>query len=66
MRSFSVRYHLVFYGALIIGPLLIAGLVAAQRWAEHQQEILTRSAIDIARNATEAIDQELDRHKVVL
>jgi two-component sensor histidine kinase len=66
LRSVSVRYHLVFYGALIIGPLLVAGLLASLRWAEDQQQNLTRVAIDIARNATAAIDQDLDRQKVVL
>jgi two-component sensor histidine kinase len=66
LRSLSVRYHLVFFSALIIGPLLIAGLLASLRWAEEQQENLTRVAIDIARSATEAIDQDLDRQKVML
>jgi two-component sensor histidine kinase len=36
------------------------------RWAEDQQANLTRAAIDIARSATEAIDQDLDRQKVML
>jgi two-component sensor histidine kinase len=66
LRSVSVRYHLVFFSALIIGPLLVAGFLASLRWAEDQQVNLTRAAIDIARNATEAIDQDLDRQKVML
>ena len=65
-RSLSIRLHLAIYGALIVLPLLAAGLVIAKLYVDQARETLTIQAQDIVADATSAIDQELNRDRLAL
>ena len=65
-RSLSIRLHLAIFGALIVLPLLVAGLVIAKLDVDQARETLTEQAQDIVADATAAIDRELDRYKLAL
>ncbi|HET7680843.1 MAG TPA: hypothetical protein VFK79_12015, partial [Xanthobacteraceae bacterium] len=65
-RSLSIRLHLAIYGALIVLPLLAAGLVIAKFYVDQAREAMTSQAIQTVTDATEAIDQELNRYKLAL
>jgi two-component sensor histidine kinase len=65
-RSLSIRLHLAIYGALIVLPLLVAGLLVAKLYVDQRRETLTAEAHDIVADASAAIDQELNRYKLAL
>ena len=65
-RSLSIRLHLAIYGALIVLPLLAAGLLIAKLYVDQAREALTIHAHDIVADATAAIDQELNRYRLAL
>jgi two-component sensor histidine kinase len=65
-RSFSIRFHLAIYGALIILPLLAAGLLVAKLYVDEERAELTARAHDIVGDATAAIDQQLNGYKLAL
>ena len=65
-RSLSIRLHLAIFGALIVLPLLAAGLLIAKLYVDQAREALTIRAYDIVDDATAAIDQELNRYRLAL
>ena len=65
-RSLSIRLHLAIYGALIVLPLLAAGLLVVKLYVDQARDTLTAQAHDIVADATAAIDQELNRYKLAL
>jgi len=65
-RSLSIRLHLAIYGALIVLPLLAAGLLVAKFYVDQARDTLTAQAHDIVADATAAIDQELSRYNLAL
>jgi two-component sensor histidine kinase len=65
-RSVSIRLHLAIYGALIVLPLLAAGLLIAKLYVDQTRESLTAQAHQIVSDATGAIDQELNRYRLAL
>jgi len=65
-RSLSIRLHLAIFGALIVLPLLAAGLLIAKLYVDQAREALTIRAHDIVDDATSAIDQELNRYRLAL
>lgn len=65
-RSVSIRLHLAIYGALIVLPLLAAGMVIAKFYVDQTRETLRGQAQQIVTDATAAIDRELNRYKLAL
>src|SRR3954469_6148878 len=65
-RSLSIRLHLAIYGALIILPLLAAGLLVAKLYVDQERGKLTALAHDIVGDAAAAIDQQLNGYKLAL
>jgi two-component sensor histidine kinase len=65
-RSLSIRLHLAIYGALIVLPLLVAGLLIVKLYVDQARDALTSQAGRIVADATAAIDQELNRYKLAL
>jgi two-component sensor histidine kinase len=65
-RSFPIRWHLAVYGILIVCPLLIVGVLVAQRYAGVERDNLQRQAHTLVREVTESIDQSIERHKAAL
>lgn len=65
-RSFPIRWHLAIYGFLIVCPLLIVGVLVSKRYADMERRNLQRTAQTLVREVTDAIDQEIERHKAVL
>lgn len=65
-RSLSIRLHLAIYGALIVLPLLAAGLLIAKLYVNKERAVLTAQAHDIVADATAAIDQQLNGYKLAL
>src|SRR6187200_763574 len=65
-RSLSIRLHLAIYGALIVLPLIVSGLLVVKLYVDQARDTLTAQAHDIVADATAAIDQELNRYKLAL
>jgi hypothetical protein len=65
-RSLSIRLHLAIYGALIVLPLLAAGLLVAKLYVDQERGKLTALAQDIVGDATTAIDQQLNGYRLAL
>jgi two-component sensor histidine kinase len=65
-RSFSIRLHLAIYGALILLPLVAAGLVITKFYVDKERATLEAQAHQIVADATLAIDQDLSRYKLAL
>lgn len=65
-RSLSIRLHLAIYGALIVLPLLAAGLLIAKFYVDQARQALTAQATHAVADVTSAIDQELNRYKLAL
>jgi two-component sensor histidine kinase len=65
-RSFPIRWHLAIYGILIVCPLLIVGVLVAQRYTGMERDNLQRQAHALVREVTESIDQLIERHKAAL
>lgn len=65
-RSLSIRLHLAIYGALIVLPLLAAGLLIAKFYVDQARQALVAQASQIVTDATSAVDQELERYKLAL
>jgi two-component sensor histidine kinase len=65
-RSLSIRLHLAIYGALIVLPLLAAGLLIAKLYVDQERTELTALAQDVVADATAAIDQQLNGYKLAL
>jgi len=65
-RSYPIKLHFAIYGALIVCPLLIVGMLLSNLYVSKERRTLEAGARAIVREATAAIDRELDRYRTTL
>jgi two-component sensor histidine kinase len=65
-RSYPIRLHLAIYGMLIVCPLLVVGVLVSNLYVSKERRALQGGAHAIVRDATAAIDRELDRYQMAL
>lgn len=65
-RSRSIRFHLAIFGALIVLPLVAAGLLCAKLYLDKERAAQDAQAERIVADATTAIERELERYKLAL
>ena len=62
-RSYPIKLHFAVYGGLIVCPLLIVGMLLSNLYVSKERQTLEAGARAIVRDATAAIDRELDRFR---
>jgi two-component sensor histidine kinase len=65
-RSLPISLHLAIYGALILLPVVIAGLVVTKLYVDKEHAVLENQARSVVADATRLVDQELNRAKLAL
>jgi len=62
-RSYPIKLHFAVYGALIVCPLLIVGMLLSNLYVSQERRALEAGARAIVREATAAIDRYARRRR---